>query len=194
MFSHDEHRTRWFLAVIGIGAVTALLTLEFITEEGAVNALDVVLEVSELVLTLTAAAGLTLLFSRMQSQHEEKLALIRDLAASHTDGEGWRLQLRMHLDGLGVAIGQQLQQWKFTDAEAEVALLMLKGCSHKEISLLRGTSEATVRQQARAAYEKSGTKSRAGFCAFFLEDLLPESLGKRGTNHSTHESSMVASN
>jgi DNA-binding NarL/FixJ family response regulator len=42
-----------------------------------------------------------------------------------------------------------------------------------EIAALRSTSEATVRQQARSTYEKSGLNGRASFCAYFLEDLLP---------------------
>ena len=42
-----------------------------------------------------------------------------------------------------------------TDAEREVRLLMLKGFSHKEIAALRDTTEATVRQQARAIYQKA---------------------------------------
>ena len=50
---------------------------------------------------------------------------------------------------------------------------MLKGFSHREIAALRGTTEATVRHQARATYQKSGLPSRTVFCAYFLEDLLP---------------------
>jgi DNA-binding NarL/FixJ family response regulator len=50
---------------------------------------------------------------------------------------------------------------------------MLKGFSHKEIGVLRGTTDATVRHQAKSIYQKAGVESRAAFCAFFLEDLLP---------------------
>ena len=38
---------------------------------------------------------------------------------------------------------------------AEVALLILKGLSHKEIATLRSTSEATVRQQSQSIYHKA---------------------------------------
>ena len=41
-----------------------------------------------------------------------------------------------------------------------------------EIAGLRGTSEATVRHQARAVYQKSSLPGRTAFCAYFLEDLL----------------------
>ena len=58
-------------------------------------------------------------------------------------------------------------------AECEVGLLMLKGFSHRELASLRGTTEATVRHQAQAIYQKSALPGRSAFCAYFLEDLLP---------------------
>lgn len=63
-------------------------------------------------------------------------------------------------------------RWELSPAEKEVALLLLKGLSHKEIAEVRGTSEATVRQQSRALYKKAGLTGRHDLAAFFLEDLL----------------------
>ena len=76
-----------------------------------------------------------------------------------------------------------LQQVQFDTAKAtikpvsnalleEVALLLLKGLSHKEIAEVRGVAETTVRQQARALYKKAGLGGRNDLAAFFLEDLL----------------------
>ncbi|MBW2281204.1 MAG: response regulator transcription factor [Deltaproteobacteria bacterium] len=80
--------------------------------------------------------------------------------------------MRELLKGLGDAIDAQFGRWKLTPAEREVALLMLKGLSHKEISAARESSERTVRQQARAIYAKANLSGRAALSAFFLEDLL----------------------
>ena len=168
----DDARTRWLLAAVAAGAFALLLGLEVATEK-QITPLELLLEVLELLLTLAAAAGVTLLVGRMQRQHEERMTLLRDLEAARADGESWRREAQAHVDGLGAAIEKQLRAWTLTNAEREVALLMLKGFSHKEIGALRNTSEATVRQQARATYEKSGLNGRAAFCAFFLEDLLP---------------------
>jgi DNA-binding NarL/FixJ family response regulator len=74
-----------------------------------------------------------------------------------------------------VPYATQFDVWGLTDAEADVAGLLLKGMAHKEIALLRGSSEATVRQHAAAVYRKSGLTSRAQLTAFFLEDLLAPS-------------------
>jgi DNA-binding CsgD family transcriptional regulator len=168
-----DRTTLWTFGLMSAAAFAALLGLEIATEEGGVSPLELVLEVVELALTVAIAGGLTLLVGSLRAQHEEKMALIRDVAAARAEGEGWRRQVQSHLDGLGAAIERQLQDWGLTDAEGEVALLMLKGFSHKEVGALRGTSEATVRQQARSVYQKSGMNGRAAFCAYFLEDLLP---------------------
>jgi DNA-binding CsgD family transcriptional regulator len=81
--------------------------------------------------------------------------------------------------GLGAAIDQQFARWSLTPAEAEVALLMLKGLSHTEISRIRGVSAATTCQQARATDKKAGLVGRHELIAFFLEDLMlpPEASG-----------------
>ena len=77
------------------------------------------------------------------------------------------------LDGLGEAIEQQFTRWNLTDAEREVALLLLKGLSHQgDRRACAAVSERTVREQARAVYTKAGLTGRAALSAFFLEDLL----------------------
>lgn len=79
---------------------------------------------------------------------------------------------RKQLDGLGAYIDAQFDAWELTDAEKDVALLLLKGFSMKEISVLRKVSERTIRQQATTIYGKAGLSGRAGLSAYFLEDLL----------------------
>jgi len=62
-----------------------------------------------------------------------------------------------------------------------VALMLLKGLSHKEIAAQRGTSEGTVRQQALSIYRKTGLSGRSTLAAFFLEGLaLPRRSDSQG--------------
>ena len=84
----------------------------------------------------------------------------------------WRRDSAEHLAGLGEQIDRQLSQWDMSVAEKEVALLLLKGLSLKEIAVVRGVGEKTVRTQSLAVYAKSGLAGRAELSAFFLEDLL----------------------
>lgn len=104
----------------------------------------------------------------------ERLELIDDLEAARREGGRWRAAAAAHVSGLSRAIATQFQTWGLTDAEADVAGLMLKGLSHREIAALRHCSEVTVRQHATAIYRKSGLPNRAQLTAYFLEDLLAE--------------------
>jgi DNA-binding NarL/FixJ family response regulator len=54
----------------------------------------------------------------------------------------------------------------------QVALLLLKGYSHKAIAHHTDRSAQTVRQHAASAYRKAGVSGRAQLSAFFLEDLM----------------------
>ncbi|MEI6894109.1 MAG: helix-turn-helix transcriptional regulator [Colwellia sp.] len=67
---------------------------------------------------------------------------------------------------------QQFQQWKLTPSESEVALLLIKGLSMKEIALARKVKEKTVRSQATSVYSKSGYAGRHELAAHFIEDLM----------------------
>ena len=125
-----------------------------------------------------AAALLRLLRERTRArralQDAERRATTAAGRAARAEQEAarWRTEARATLAGLGAEIDRQLQRWHLSPAEAEVALLLLKGLSTKEIADARGTSDRTVRQQARSVYAKSGLGGRAELSAFFLEDLL----------------------
>ncbi len=104
----------------------------------------------------------------------ERLELLGDLSSARHEGERWRTAVAQQVSGLSRAIAAQFRVWGLTDAEADVAGLMLKGLSHREIARLRHCSEVTVRQHATAVYRKSNLSNRAQLTAFFLEDLLPD--------------------
>ena len=96
----------------------------------------------------------------------------RSLAAHQAERDSWKASAQKALAGLGAAIDQQFTLWKLTPAEREVALLLLKGYSHKHVAQATGRSERTARQHAAAVYQKAGLGSRAELSAYFLEDLL----------------------
>ena len=166
-----EPRARiWAIAAV-IGGVALLLLLEKI-EEPSLTAFDLLLEVVGLTPAVMTSVGVALLFRITSRQRDEHVKVIRDLELARAQGQRWRSEARSYLDGLGQAIEGQFSRWNLTEAEREVALLMLKGLSHKEVATVRAVSERTVREQARSVYSKSGLTGRAGLSAFFLEDLL----------------------
>jgi DNA-binding CsgD family transcriptional regulator len=179
MLQTRESRIRWALGSIGLVTFLLMLGVEVATDDEPVKTWDLLGDALQMALVVGTAVACALLAFRMQSQHEERVSLIRDLEMARAEGESWRRQAHAHIAGLGIAIDRQFESWGLTAAEREVALLMLKGFSHKEIGAFRGTTDATVRQQARTIYQKAGVESRTAFCAFFLEDLLPGDGGKR---------------
>lgn len=101
----------------------------------------------------------------------------KDFSAFRQQAEAWRTESKKYLDGLSMSISLQLDQWQLSTAEKEVAFLLLKGLSLKDIAVARGTSEKTARVQSSAVYMKSGLGGRSELSAFFLEDLLPPATG-----------------
>ena len=79
---------------------------------------------------------------------------------------------RSYAEGLSRSIDEQFEQWSLSQAETEIARLLLKGLALKEIAAIRKVSERTARDQARAVYRKSSLANRNELAAFFLEDLL----------------------
>ncbi|KAF0116679.1 MAG: hypothetical protein FD128_538 [Hyphomonadaceae bacterium] len=86
--------------------------------------------------------------------------------------EIWRARAKTYIDGLSKAINTQLDDWKLSASEKEIAFMLLKGLSLREIAQIRGTNEKTARAQATSIYQKSNLNGRADLAAFFLEDLL----------------------
>ena len=69
----------------------------------------------------------------------------------------------------------QFGQWGLSPSESEIALLLIKGLSMKEIAEARQVKEKTIRQQATSVYAKSGYAGRHELVAHFIEDLMSDS-------------------
>lgn len=119
--------------------------------------------------------------ARADAAVAEASAAKADLDASREEAARWRKDTAALTGGLSAAIDQQLEKWTLTPAEKEVALLLLKGLSHRDVAEVRQVSETTVRQQARAIYKKAGLEGRADLAAFFLEDLLSARMADSST-------------
>ena len=108
------------------------------------------------------------------------------LETQKADRDAWRASAEQALAGLGKAIDDRLRAWGLTAAEREIALLLLKGQSHKHIAHATGRSERTVRQHAVAIYDKSGLGGRAELAAFFLGGLGNPHRAAEGGQPSAH--------
>lgn len=166
-----DSRTQAWAIIAVIGGIGLFLTMEYIENPDS-TPLELLLDLVEIAPVVLTSVGCVLLFRVQQRQRDDQVKVIRDLEIARAQGQRWRAESRSLLNGLGAAIEVQFSRWNFTEAEREVALLLLKGLSTKEAASVRAVSERTVREQARAIYSKSGLTGRAALSAFFLEDLL----------------------
>jgi DNA-binding CsgD family transcriptional regulator len=134
--------------------------------------------VSSTHLVLEIAAVSVALFGIVGTASQLRRALGHAADLEH-DLEGTRVQLERSrseaealLRRIGKAIDGHFESWELTAAEREIALLVLKGLSYKEVASARGTTERTVRHQALGIYRKAGVAGRAEMAAFFLQDML----------------------
>ncbi len=166
-----DPRTRNWALFATFGGIALFLGLEKY-EEPELTTGELLLELFDIVPIVATSVGMALLFRISGRQRDEHLKVIRDLELARVQGQRWRTESRELLNGLGRAIEVQFSRWNLTEAEREVALLLLKGLSHKEVAAVRAVSERTVREQSRSIYNKAGLTGRAALSAFFLEDLL----------------------
>ncbi len=160
---------RWVLSII-LSTIAAIGATDIISDlsDGA----DLVHVVIECIGILASTLGIVWIWKdniQLRSQSEQMQS---KFLALNEEALQWRTRSQDFAKGLSMSIDQQLEKWKLSRAEKEVALLLLKGLSLKEISTVRSTSERTTRQQAQEVYRKSGLSGRSELAAFFLEDIL----------------------
>jgi DNA-binding CsgD family transcriptional regulator len=164
-------RQRQF-ALIAAALFALLVLSETLRSDGPFDPVALAADLLEFALLAGAVAMVAFVAVDMHEMRRDQQRLLRDLDTARAEGARWRRAARSHVEGLSRAIRTQFEIWHLTDAEADVAILMLKGLSHKEIATIRAGSEATVRQHAASVYRKSGLANRAQFTGYFLEDLL----------------------
>ncbi|WP_411824017.1 helix-turn-helix transcriptional regulator [Leptospira sp. 'Mane'] len=71
-------------------------------------------------------------------------------------------------------IQKQFRTWNYTETESEIAIYVLRGFSNQQIAGIRGTSLRTVETQTYTVYQKSGTRGKLDFIAYFIYPLLPD--------------------
>lgn len=171
-----SQKERWVLLSV-LGAVLMLVTTDIVgdSREG-IDFWHLALEGSVGLISLLG------IFYVLRDSFKIRKSLIetnQKFSAYRAESEKWRAESKKYLDGLSSAIDEQLSKWGLTAAEKEVAFLLLKGLTLKDVANVRSTTEKTARVQSMAVYAKAGLSSRSELSAFFLEDLLvPQNSNK----------------
>ena len=140
--------------------------------------LHVILEVLIVIASLGAATYLAFGWLRT---NQRLAAVSLESDERERERQEWQDRASDLLSGLSGAVVSQLDRWSLTPAERRVALLLLKGFSHKRIARLTGTSERTARQHSVAVYKKARVAGRAELAGFFLAGLDDDSGGDQGS-------------
>ncbi|MCB1699755.1 MAG: response regulator transcription factor [Pseudomonadales bacterium] len=128
--------------------------------------------IEESMIVLAAGLTATYLIIEMRGRARELVRLTETLSRADEQIANVTEEMRNARRQYAELIHQQFDAWNLTLSEQQVAMLLLKGLSFKEIALVRDTREKTVRQQASTIYAKSGVDGRHAFAAWFLEDFL----------------------
>ena len=91
----------------------------------------------------------------------------------------WEERRNLSLSGaLAETIDDQMEEWRLTRSEKDVAWLIIKGYRFSEIAQARGVKESTPRLQATSVYAKAGVSGRAEFVAEIFQPLLMTMPGR----------------
>lgn len=136
------------------------------TEE--VNFIHLAQEVSLIILS---GAVFIFLVLDIKKNASSLSALKRELSDSKLRVHEISEELKSSKRDFFTAVNNQFAQWQLTNSESEIGLLLLKGLSLAEISMIRNTSEKTVRHHASSIYKKADCKGRHELAAIFFEEL-----------------------
>ncbi len=128
--------------------------------------------IEESMIVLASALGVVFLVIEINKRTTHINQLKAELAESDDKLQNISEEMKLARTKYSELIVQQFNDWKLTKSEKEVAMLLLKGLSFREISGVRDTKEKTVRQQASNIYDKANLDGRHEFSAWFLEDFI----------------------
>ncbi len=137
----------------------------------------------EVVLCLLALVAIAWQIIIIYKKNKHIHSLASEVLEAKKSYQEWKDKSHSSAQKIRTMIDEQFALWHLSHSEKDVALLLIKGFSMKEIASFRQTHEKTVRQQATAIYKKSSISGRQELAAFFLEDIL-SSPSDQNTNES----------
>ncbi|GAA6206407.1 MULTISPECIES: LuxR C-terminal-related transcriptional regulator [Thalassotalea] len=129
---------------------------------------------SESLIVVVSAIGALFLIRDMKIRTSNIVNLKKELNLSDDKLRNISDEMKNARHEYSAIIQNQFDRWALTSSEQEVAMLLLKGLSFKEMSAVRNTKEKTIRQQASTIYSKANVEGRHEFAAWFFEDFIQD--------------------
>ncbi|MEK6553636.1 MAG: LuxR C-terminal-related transcriptional regulator [Bdellovibrionota bacterium] len=164
----------WFMILVGLVTVDLL---EDLSEQAPPS--HIILEGMILFVAFTGFWGVV---SRYNFVRAENTQVRADLNTARIGLMAFQEKTQNVAKTFADHINSQFEAWNLSKSEREVALLLLKGHSAKEIAEHRDASVKTVNQQTSSIYEKSNLHGRSEFAAYFLGRILSPTQPDMATN------------
>ena len=130
----------------------------------------------EFLVLFICLVGFNFYFDKLRARTKLNEAKFKQIESENINFQNELLVVKDELSTFKNQFKQELEKefkkWRFTPAESEVALLLLKGLSLKEIADARHSNEKTVRAQCTAVYRKSDLKGRSQLSSYFLDFII----------------------
>lgn len=169
------------LALVPALALAVLSGFDVWMEAEELTIGGLVVDLLDKALLVGAMVAIALTVLRVERVDDRQQALRDHLERLTAQGSEWRDARSGEIAALGQAIAAEFRRWGLTPAEADIAGLLLKGATMKEVALARDTTESTIRQQAQGIYRKSGLSGRVELQAYFLDSLFAEAEERRAS-------------
>lgn len=163
-----KHKNPITFGLLLIIFVASIITIK---DEMALSMPDHLL-IKELIVISAALLLILFLVYVIRQKGRALRTAMNDLLNSHEQLQIQSLQMMKAKRKFGELVKHQFEYWQLTDSEKDMAILLLKGLSLKEISSYRNIKEKSARQQASNLYAKTGLSGRHALSAWFFEDLI----------------------
>ncbi|MGH1462688.1 MAG: helix-turn-helix transcriptional regulator [Neptuniibacter sp.] len=153
--------------------ITVVIGYDLIHEFDALSGAELFWHILlELIILLLSVSAIVYLLQKNIVEVQQKEQFLQELEEAKEQLKNTSDQLKIGKSNFIKLINWQFDEWGLSPGEKEIGLLILKGLSFEEISLIRNTSSRTARKQGASIYAKAKLKNRNEFAAWFLEDLL----------------------
>ena len=123
--------------------------------------------VHELILLFLAVTAAIYQALYIRKQRQKIIQTQKELLETTNSYLSWQAKSRHSAQKIRQAIDLKFDEWKLSASEKDVALLLIKGLSMKEIAKIRETQDKTVRHHASQIYNKADVSGRQQLSAFF---------------------------
>ncbi len=127
-------------------------------------------EIFEAVVSVLSVFGILVLIKDIRNSNQEIEEAKLALANSKSSQKKFSPEIQQFWEG----IQSQFKEWKLSQSEKEIAILMLRGFTNPQIAALREKSIKTIENQMFSIFQKSSTTGKLDFISYFLSPLLPE--------------------